>query len=174
MSSVHGYGQDKKFLNIIYFSGNLRELQCGHPCYTATPNVRLISEQRIGNNVEGLCRSTIWNTILLLISKETEEDHEDVKTVDVTLESEVLKLETNRSTGDEISTYNHVNIAYIFGTKMGHVNRMWRHTDISTEAFRVAHCVSTNSRTVCYLSCLSSQANSDHVANALASTCERM
>jgi len=46
------------FKNVIYFSGNLCGLHCGHPCCTA-PNVRLISENRIGKNVEGRCRGTI-------------------------------------------------------------------------------------------------------------------
>ena len=48
--------------------------------------------------------------------------HEDLKTVDVRLESEVLQHETNRSTGDKISTYHHVETACNFGTKIRHVN----------------------------------------------------
>jgi len=67
-----------------------------------------------------------------LISKETVNAHEDLTTVDVRLEAEVLQLETNRSTGDKISTYHHVDTACIFGTKIRHVNRMWLHTAVPT------------------------------------------
>jgi hypothetical protein len=49
------------------------------------------------------------------MSRETVDAHKDLTTVDVPLESELLQLETNRSTGDKISTYHHVDTACIFG-----------------------------------------------------------
>jgi hypothetical protein len=67
-----------------------------------------------------------------LSQKKTVDAHEDLTTVHVRLESELLQLETNRSTGDKISTYHHVDTACIFGTKIRHVNWMWHHTAIPT------------------------------------------